>query len=76
MLYYYNVINGGAVAGTAGLMAEHFGESCDEIMALVLLYMVNIIPIGYGTIHIDMIIFETPHTKYNMFNSVHHPPHA
>ena len=75
MLCWYHVINGG-VAGTAGLMAGHFGGSCDEIMSLALPYMVSAIPIGYGTLHIDIIILETPHTKYNMFNLVHHPPHA
>ena len=60
----------------AGLMAGHFGESCDEIMSLALPNMVSTIPIGYDTLHIDIIILETAHTKYNMFSLVHHLPHA
>ena len=70
---YYHVINDGAAAlnGTAGLMAGHFGGSCDEIMSLALPYMVSTIPIGYGTLHIDIIILETPHTKLTQYTT--HP---
>ena len=55
---------------------RHFGRSCEEILSLALPYMVSAIPIGYGILHIDIIILETPHTKFTMFNLVHHPPHA
>ena len=47
---------------------RHFGRSCEEILSLALPYMVSAIPIGYGILHIDIIILETPHTKFNMFN--------
>ena len=77
MLCYYHVIltvRPRRLIG--GLMARHFGGSCDEIMSLALPSMVSIIRIGYGTLHINIIILETPHTKYNISNSVHVPPHA
>ena len=54
----------------------HLEGSCDEIMSLALPYIVSAIPIRYGTLHIDIIIFWNPHTKYNMFNLVQHPPYA
>lgn len=58
------------------LMAGYYGRSYNEIMSLALLYIVNAILIGYGILYIDIIIFETLYTKYNMFNLIHHPPYA
>ena len=37
--------------------------------------MVSAIPIGYGILYIDIIIFETPDIKFNIFNLVHHLPY-
>lgn len=42
-------------------------------MSLALPYMVSVILIGLDYLHIDKLIFQIPHTKYNMFNLVHLP---
>ena len=44
-------------------------------MTLVLPYMASVILIGLDTVHIDMAIFQIPHTKYIMFNFVQLPHH-
>lgn len=60
---------------TTKLMAGYFGRSYDDIMLLALFYIVSAIPIGYGILHINIIIFETPYTKFNIFNLIHHSSH-
>lgn len=54
-------------------MTGHFRRLYDEIMSLALFYIISAIPIRYNALHIDIIILETLHIKYNMFNLVYHP---
>ena len=38
--------------------------------------MISTILIGYDILNIDIIIFETFYTKYNIFNLVNHSPYT